>query len=236
MGFALPPNATVMTKKVTDITVAGLLFVTPPVCAVSVNASISSTPLTAKNISVVRSTKKARTSISDSFDNWQPKIVLEVDKSTTPKTIPTPKARVVENTEVKSFYHKVERLMKNFGLNKSQLSAVLNVQRKSVYDWKSNPEVEVRAATRTRVRILETFAASMDNGHATFLGKLAFGSLGHNDLAIAMTQETLNLAQLQTLYDNYWLEFDGMYKRAKLREATKDFSNESSTEELFISV
>ena len=236
MGFALPPNTTAMARRVADVAVAGLLFVTPPACAAPISANVSSTPLTAKDISVVRSTRKSRTSISDSFDNWQPKITLEVDKNTTPKTIPTPKAKVVENTEVKSFYHKVERLMKNFGLNKSQLSAVLNVQRKSVYDWKSNPEVEVRAATRTRVQILERFAASMDNGHAMFLGKLAFGSLGHNDLAIAMTQETLNLAQLQTLYDNYWLEFDGMYKRAKLREATKDFSNESSTEELFISV
>lgn len=216
--------------------VAGSCFVALPA-----NASFSakmglSTPL-AKETSGIRTSRRGRyTSSGYAVPEIQLDASFRTNKLTTPKTIPTPKARVVENTEVKSFYHKIERLMKNFGLNKSQLSAVLNVQRKSVYDWKSNPEVEVRTATVKRVQILETFAASMDNGHAMFLGKLAFGSLGHNDLAIAMTQEALNLTQLQTLYDNYWLEFDGMYKRAKLREATKNFSNESSTEELFISV
>ena len=105
--------------------------------------------------------------------------------------------------------------MTDFGLSKGGLCAVLNAQREHIdRRW-----IEPSTHAVSRVQILETFAASMDNGHARFLGKLAFGSLGHNDLAQAMTQETLNLTQLQALYDKYWLEFEGMYKRAKLRKA-----------------
>lgn len=216
--------------------VAGSCFVALPA-----NASLSaktgfSTPL-AKETSGIRTSRRGRHTFSGYVI---PEIQLEAnfrtDKLTIPKTIPTPKTRVAETIEVKSFYHKVEQLMTDFGLNKSRLSAVLNVQRKSIYDWQSNPSVEVRSATVDRVQTLEDFVAYMDNGHSRFLSKLAFGSLGHKDLAQEITKDALDLNQLKALYDNYWLEFEGMYKRAKLREATKDFPNESSKEELFISV
>ena len=111
--------------------------------------------------------------------------------------------------------------MIRLGFNKSQLSAVLNLQQ--------NPFYEIG----DRIQTLEDFATYMDNGHSRFLSKLAFGSLGHKELARELIKDTLDLTQLKALYDNYWLEFDGMYKRAKLREATKYFTNESSKDTIF---
>ena len=127
----------------------------------------------------------------------------------------------------------VKNIMQNLGFNKSQLSAVLNVQSKFIYDWQSNSSVEVRLAMVDRIKTLENFTAYMDEGHSRFFSKLAFGSLGHKDLAQEITKGVLDLIKLKALYDNYWLEFDGMYKRAKLREATKDFSNEHSKDNMF---
>ncbi|UJS25337.1 hypothetical protein [Thiothrix winogradskyi] len=239
MGYILPPNATKVAAKFAGMVIAGMCFVAPPANAATGTAKTNLSPPLAKETSGIRSSRKGRNLLLGYVrSDIQPEARYDTPtKASEIRKIPTPQAIHVENAGgAESFYGRVESIMTSFGFNKSQLSAVLNVQRKSIYDWKSNLSVEVRSATVDRVQTLEDFAAYMDNGHSRFLSKLAFGSLGHKDLAQEITKDALDLTQLKALYDNYWLEFDGMYKRAKLREATKDFSNESSKEELFISV
>lgn len=226
------------TTKLAVIMLAGLCFSPLPANATVNVAKANFTPLLAKESLGLRGSRRERNLVSGYVcSDFQPTARYETAKRAKVKTIPTNQFVEINTSKgVMSFYDRVESIMTSFGFNKSQLSAVLNVQRKSIYDWQSNPSVEVRLATVYRVQTLEDFAAYMDNGHSRFLSKLAFGSLGHKDLAQEITKDALDLTQLKALYDNYWLEFDGMYKRAKLREATKDFSNESSKEELFISV
>ncbi|MBK8452959.1 MAG: hypothetical protein WAQ53_04675 [Thiofilum sp.] len=239
MGYVLPPNVTKVVVKFAGMVIAGMCFVAPPANAATGTAKTNLSPPLTKEMSGIRNSRKGRNLL---LGYVRSDIQLEARYDTPTKAseirkIPTSQAIHVENAGgAESFYDRVESIMTRFGFNKSQLSAVLNVQRKSIYDWKSNLSVEVRSATVDRVQTLEDFAAYMDDGHSRFLSKLVFGSLGHKDLAQEITKDALDLTQLKALYDNYWLEFDGMYKRAKLREATKDFSNESSKEELFISV
>lgn len=238
MGYALPPNAVKTAARYAGmVVIAGMSFIAPSANAATSAGKANLNPPLAKETSGIRNSRKEKSLFSGYVrSGLQPEARYETKISET-KTIPIPKASHAEKTGgAESFYDRVENIMHSFGLNKSQLSAVLNVQRKSIYDWQSNPSVEVRSATVERVQALEDFVVYMDNGHSKFLGKLAFGSLGHKDLAQEITKAALDLNQLKALYDNYWLEFEGMYKRAKLREATKDFPNESSKEELFISV
>lgn len=239
MGYVSPPNTTKVAAKFVGMVIAGMCFVAPPANAATSTVKTNLSPPLAKENSGIRSSRRERSLLSGYVrPDIQPEARYETPtKASEIRKIPTPQAAHVEKSGgVESFYGRVGNIMHNFGLNKSQLSAVLNVQRKSIYDWQSNPSVEVRSATVERVQMLEDFVVYMDNGHSRFLGKLAFGSLGHKDLAQEITKDALDLNQLKALYDNYWLEFEGMYKRAKLREATKDFPNESSKEELFISV
>lgn len=239
MGYVLPPTATKVVAKFAGAVIAGVCFVAPPANAATGTAKTNLSPTLAKETSGIRNSRKERRPLSGYVRSViQPEARYETPiKVSKIRKTPTLQATHIENTgRIESFYGRVESIMTGFGLNKSQLSAVLNIQRKSIYDWYSNPDVVVRTVTVERVRTLEEFAAYMDKGHEKFLGKLAFGSLGHNNLAQAITQETLDLTQLQALYDNYWLEFDGMFKRAKLHKATRHFTSESSTEELFISV
>lgn len=128
-----------------------------------------------------------------------------------------------EIAQTYSFYDRVRRLSDDFNLNKSQLAAILNVERKSIYNWKNNPQQGVRAVTIRRVDILERFRDSMDAGHQKFLSKMAFGALGHKELAKSLLQSELAIEQLVTLYDQYWVEFDGMLSSDRIREKTKDF-------------
>lgn len=122
-----------------------------------------------------------------------------------------------------SFSDRVSYLLKKTSLNKSQLAAVLNVERKSLYDWQKNPEVQVRAQTKARVALLEELIAEMDDDHTQFLGKMAFGSHGKDNLAKSLTSQELSLDQLKELYDQYWDEFEGHAVRARIERNTKHF-------------
>ena len=131
-----------------------------------------------------------------------------------------------------SFSDRVDSITKNTSFNKSQLASILRVERKSIYDWKKKPNVNVREATRDRVGSLEHFISSMDEGHSQYIAKLAFGSHGHKDLAEALLAENIDSSKLESLYDKYWLEFDGFYTRAKIEEQTRGFDDLSGYGEL----
>lgn len=131
-----------------------------------------------------------------------------------------------------SFFDRVSHFAKNISLNKSQLASVLRVERKSIYDWKRNPDVKVREITRKRVVELENFVSSMDEGHSQYLAKLAFGSNGHEDLAKALLSEELSIDLLNSLYDEYWVEFDGYFTRSRIEAHTKGFESSDGFGEL----
>lgn len=238
--YTLPPKTTQVTtaaKLLGIVVIAGVSFVAPPANMPIDAAKANQIPPLTKEASARDSRRRKNFSSEYVPSNIQAEARYEAIRAPVIKTIPTLNSASIEKAgDAESFYDRVKNIMNRFGLNKSQLSAVLNVQRKSIYDWQSNPSVEARLATVVRVQTLEDFATYMDNGHSRFLSKLAFGSLGHRDLAHEITKNTLNLAELQKLYDQYWLEFEGMCKRAKLQEATRDFPDESSKKELFISV
>ncbi|HCG7082749.1 TPA: hypothetical protein NJ353_003202 [Vibrio parahaemolyticus] len=124
-----------------------------------------------------------------------------------------------------TFSTRVDKVANAANFNKSQLASILRVERKSLYDWKKNPDVNVREATRHRVENLEQFISTMDVGHSQYIAKLAFGSNGHKDLADALLAENMDLSYLEQLYDKYWIEFDGFYTRAQIEKKTSGFDN-----------
>lgn len=206
-------------KKAAAAVLVGGLFAIPPVVANASTQYLSAQG--SKNTLSTRSSRK-----KGNFSEYvvpsvgrEAKLEVSID-ATLLKSIPT--VALVESGN-SGFYGRVESVMKSFGLNKSQLSAVLNVQRKSIYDWQAKPEIEVREGTLKRVHALEELQNYMDEGHSPMTGKLSFGSLGHKDLASELISKSLDIVKLKKLYDRYWLEFDGLSKRAALTRATKGF-------------
>ncbi|EKO3786479.1 hypothetical protein V9R59_002751 [Vibrio harveyi] len=131
-----------------------------------------------------------------------------------------------------TFYERVSGLADKLSLNKKQLAGVLNVERKSIYDWQKKPDVNVREATRLRVEMLEEFANSLDEGHSKYVSKLAFGSHADQELAQLLVLEDTSLDQLQDTYDRLWLKFDGFAARARIKAQTEHFEKADGFGEL----
>jgi len=210
-------------KKAAAAMLIGGLFAMPPVVASASTQSLSSQANT-NTVNARPSKKKSRFSgYVSPAGGLQVKSGASID-STLLKFIPVVSSiGSTGDNGVSSFYERVENILKLFGLNKSQLAAVLNVQRKSIYDWRAKPEIDVRDITVKRIQALEELLEYMDDGHSQMTAKLSFGSLGRKDLAQALTGRELDIVELKKLYDFYWLEFDGMYKRSILTKATKGF-------------
>ena len=78
-------------------------------------------------------------------------------------------------------------------------------------------------ASYKRLDILYEFITNMSDGHPNFIRKIAFGPNYKIDFALALTKDNINIVELESLYDKYWLEFDGYYKRSLLKRSILNF-------------
>lgn len=106
-------------------------------------------------------------------------------------------------------------LQKFFGFNNAQWSSVIKVERKTLYNWAKNPETNVHQRIVARLEVLDHFSKEIDNEHARFFPKKAFGRHADASLAAALQHKELSYDSLVDEYDRLYADLDGMYKRMK---------------------
>ncbi|MBS0880171.1 hypothetical protein JK231_06075 [Pantoea sp. JGM49] len=106
-------------------------------------------------------------------------------------------------------------LKEQFGFKTAQWAAILQVERKTLYNWEKNPETKIQNKVVERLMLLQKFYEGMDKEHAMFLSKLTFGK--HSDSAFlnAFNDANVSFESLMGLYDEHYIEIDGLYKRLK---------------------
>jgi len=106
-------------------------------------------------------------------------------------------------------------LKEQFGFKTAQWAAVLQIERKTLYNWEKNPETKIQNKVVERLMSLQQFYKGIEQEHAMFISKLTFGK--HSDAAFlnAFTDTNMSLESLMQLYDDRYIEIDGLYKRLK---------------------
>ena len=111
------------------------------------------------------------------------------------------------------------KLQKDFGFKTAQWAAVLNVERKTLYNWIKRPETSVQKRVITRLNALNQFLQEIDPEHTQYVPKFAFGRYPDHRLAEALKQRPLDLDNLIENYERLYADFDGRYKRDKHKRA-----------------
>lgn len=106
------------------------------------------------------------------------------------------------------------KVREELGLSNVKLAKILNVSRESVQKWVSKPSTEPQQETLVRANALSDFSDAMKPVHRKFLGKLTTGILEIEELTAALESNDLNSESLTSLYNKYYLKFDGAYKRS----------------------
>ncbi|OUS15265.1 hypothetical protein A9Q88_11965 [Gammaproteobacteria bacterium 50_400_T64] len=123
------------------------------------------------------------------------------------------------DAESESIAHLSSRLQAGYGCNIAQWAALLKVERKTIYNWKENPETRPQLRHNARLKVLEAFLGEIDPGHGPYIIKAAFGRRPNIALAKTLTGEPLELDALTNHYNNLYSELDGRYKRDKHKVA-----------------
>ncbi|MGR5048161.1 hypothetical protein ACPV3P_05390 [Photobacterium damselae] len=110
------------------------------------------------------------------------------------------------------------RLQNTFGFKTAQWAAILQLERKTLYNWKKHPETVVQKRTQERIETLASFAEEIDEGHQRFISKISFGRYSEPSLREALVSQNLNLNNLIEAYDYLYAKLDGHYKRGKHRK------------------
>jgi len=127
----------------------------------------------------------------------------------------------------KSFYSEVMALNEWLKFSKSKLASLLHVQRKSLYDWKDKPEVDVRNSTKKRLALLNSFVNQMDEEHRGLLGKVLFARESPisdtrksvSELRAALFSDKLERLELIPLYDDLWSDFESLRFQGSYRKS-----------------
>lgn len=106
-------------------------------------------------------------------------------------------------------------LKSSFGFKTSQWAAILQVERKTLYNWEKNPETKMQAKVAERLLALKEFHDSIDSEHAMFISKMTFGKHSDGDFLSAFNDKDMTLRSLTEVYDDHYIEIDGLYKRLK---------------------
>lgn len=106
-------------------------------------------------------------------------------------------------------------LQTSFGFKTSQWAAILKVERKTLYNWEKNPETKIQAKVVERLLALKEFHDSIDKEHAMFISKVTFGKHSDGDFLSAFNDKDMTLQSLTEVYDDHYIEIDGLYKRLK---------------------
>jgi|TARA_R110000868_G_scaffold373866_2_gene638197 hypothetical protein len=105
-------------------------------------------------------------------------------------------------------------LKKELSLSVASLSALLNVERKTIYNWNKNPDSKLNNKNIGRIRALISFFNSMDYGHKAVIGRFLFKKNAIREFSDAVTRREIDLDEMATLYDKYWIQIEGAYKRS----------------------
>lgn len=115
------------------------------------------------------------------------------------------------------FYQEVSRFSDLSNLSIAKVSALLNVERKSIYDWKKNPEVSVREKTKERLFVFDDFLQSIEPSHRGLVFSHALKKMDH---ALPQVEESLerfrsvilkreiSKDEILSAYDDIWNEIE----------------------------
>ncbi len=106
-------------------------------------------------------------------------------------------------------------LQKKLGFNTAQWASVLGVERKTLYNWKKQPQTQVQERTVDRIKLWAEFADYIEAEHRPYLAKYAFGRNGDKNMASLLLDDTKSLTELNEAYDNAYTRIDGFMNRKK---------------------
>jgi hypothetical protein len=105
-------------------------------------------------------------------------------------------------------------LKKELSLSVASLSALLNVERKTIYNWKKNPNSKLNNKNIGRTKALLSFFNGLDYGHKGLIGKFLFKKNAIREFSDAVTRRDIDLEEVASLYGKYWIQIEGAYKRS----------------------
>jgi len=108
-----------------------------------------------------------------------------------------------------------QKLQKEFSFKTAQWAAVLQVERKTLYNWIKNPETKVHDKVANRITIFNKLFEEMDTGHAHYLASFAFGRYKDAEMGNLLIDENLSFNEIVEHYERLYSEFDGKHKRNK---------------------
>jgi hypothetical protein len=108
-----------------------------------------------------------------------------------------------------------QKLQKEFSFKTAQWAAVLQVERKTLYNWIKNPETKVHDKVANRITIFNKLFEEMDTGHARYLASFAFGRYKDAEIGNLLIDENLSINEIVEHYERLYSEFDGKHKRNK---------------------
>lgn len=108
-------------------------------------------------------------------------------------------------------------LKDSFGFSKiAQWASVLNVERKTIYDWQKNPKKNVHERIAKRIEALDVLHADMLESHRKYLALFSFGKYSDPILKNALIEEPMDKEKLLESYDRLFVKFDGLAVRKSL--------------------
>ncbi|EPQ5995042.1 TPA: hypothetical protein QHK14_003563 [Klebsiella pneumoniae] len=108
------------------------------------------------------------------------------------------------------------KLQHEFGFKKAQWASILNVERKTLYNWEEKPDSTPHAKVMINLEVLKHFSEEIDKGHAPFISKMTFGKGRKDEFTQAFTRQPLSIESMVSAYEKYYTEIDGFYKRQLL--------------------
>jgi len=108
-----------------------------------------------------------------------------------------------------------QKLQKEFGFKTAQWAAVLQVERKTLYNWAEKPETKIQGKVLERIETFQAILNDMDTGHAQFLASFSFGRYKDPEIGKELVSKNLSFDKVIGHYERLYSEFDGKYKRAK---------------------
>lgn len=108
-----------------------------------------------------------------------------------------------------------KEIQAKFGFKTAQWAAVLNVERKTLYNWQKNPETSVQKRVAERINVFADFAQEIAAEHLRYIPKLAFGRYLDKQFSEHLQASPLELDDLVDDYYRLYSELDGFFKRDK---------------------
>ncbi|EQC1056677.1 TPA: hypothetical protein ACSC6I_003572 [Providencia rettgeri] len=167
-------------------------------------------------LALILSGLMAFTSLSNIHSSRAESNTFYSDKNSVDKTV-TSENWVKEVSSLSdSPAEKSEELRQLFGFKTAQWAVILNVGRKTLYNWSNNPEGKIKSEAEDRLNILAEFSKEFRSEHSRYFSKLLFGRFSNKNLRETFTAKNLDLNSMLKAYDEVYGELDGFAVRADL--------------------